>query len=102
MTTPFDEGYQPLKPLGKYVLIEVFQEQPEEKKVGHIIVPAAQRVNPQYAQVLDVGSEVKINVAKDDFIEVNAQLYPNITDKEGYGKYQLVHEEQIAGVYKKK
>ncbi len=105
MVTPFDKGYDELKPTGKYILVEVVQEKAEEKKLpSGIIVPVAQRAAglPQFALVRKVGDKVEIDVAVDDFVEVNAQLYPNIVDKEGYGKYQLLHEEQITGVYKKK
>jgi co-chaperonin GroES (HSP10) len=105
MVTPFDKDYEELKPAGKYILVEIVQEKAEEKKLASgIIVPAAQRANaaPQFAIVRKVGPKVEVEVAVDDFVEVNAQLYPNIVDKDGYGKFQLLHEEQITGVYKKK
>jgi len=105
MVTPFDKDYSDLQPTGKYILVEVVREKAEEKKLASgIIVPVAQRAQsmPQFALVRKVGSKVEIEVSQGDFVEVNAQLYPNIIDKEGYGKYQLLHEEQITGVYKKK
>lgn len=105
IVTPFDSGYEELKPIGKNILLEILQDKPEEKKLpSGIIVPATQRAgaNPQFALVKAIGDKVEINVSAGDFVEINSQLYPNIINSEGYGKYQLVHEEQITGVYKKK
>lgn len=105
MVTPFEGSHEGLVPLGKYILIEITKESDAEKTLpSGIIVPAAQRAqgNPQFALVKGVGSKVEIGVEPNDFIQVNAQLYPDIVNSEGYGKFQLVHEEQVAGVYKHK
>ncbi len=102
--TPFESGYESLEPIGKYILVEVLQEKTsKEKKVGSIIVaqqPTAN--NPQFGLVVKVGNKVEVGVGSGDFIEVNGQWYPNIVDADGFGRFQLVHEEQVAGVYKKK
>jgi len=104
MVTPFEGSHGELNPIGKYILIEITKEEDKEKKVGNIIIPAAQRAqgNPTFALVRKVGDKVEIDVKENDFVQVNAQLYPDIVNAEGYGKYQLIHEEQVAGVYKHK
>jgi len=105
MVTPFEGNHEDLTPIGKYILIEITKEETKEKVLDSgIIVPAAQRAqgNPTFALVKKVGDKVEIGVTPDDFVQINAQLYPDIVDAEGYGRYQLVHEEQIAGVYKHK
>lgn len=101
--TPFEKGFKSLEPVGKNVLIEITQEKATtEKKVGSLIVPGQSKANlPQFGLVKKVGNKVEIEVHAGDFVEINSQFYPNIVDNEGFGKYQLVHEEQITGVYKK-
>ena len=102
--TPFESGYKPLEPIGKYILVEIVQDDPaKEKKVGSIIVAQQQKANlPQFGLVLKVGNKVEAEISEGDFIEVNGQWYPAVVDSEGFGRFQLVHEEQLAGVYRKK
>lgn len=100
--TPFDGKHSELIPIGKYILLEIVQDKPKEKKIGSIIAPTSNQAPRTFSVVKDIGEGVTIKLKKGDFVEINQQVYPDIANEEGFGTYMIVHEEQITGVYSSK
>lgn len=102
--SPFDGNHEKLQAVGKFILIEVIKEKTEEKKTQAGIILPASRIDssPEYGYVLSIGDKVTSNISPGDYIEAVTQMYANIVDSNGISRYQMIHEDQIAGVYKKK
>ena len=102
--SPFEGNHENLQAIGRFVLIEIIKEKVEEKKTaGGIIVPASRNQDPQeYGFVVSVGDGVMAKIAPGDYVEAVTQMYANIADAQGVNRFQMIHEDQIAGIYKKK
>ena len=95
--------FEELKPLGKFVLVELVEEKPQERKTpAGIIIPGTTAEQPAtFGLVRAVGPEVLHDVKVGDFIEANQSFYTQFKDAIGT-PLQLIHQDVIAGVYKKK
>ena len=102
--TPHDKTkYEDLQPLGKFVLVELVEEKKAEKRTpSGIIIPGSAGDQPAtFALVWGVGPEVTYGVQNGDFIEANTSFYAQFKGIDGRS-FQLIHQDVIAGVYKKK
>ena len=102
--TPYDRTqYDELKPVGKFVLVELIEEKPQERKTpAGIIIPGTTTEQPAtFGLVRAVGPEVTQDIKPGDFIEANQSFYSQFKDIDG-APLQMISQDYIAGVYKKK